>query len=93
MQSSLDFHANYIGSKYDRARRNSRVNQSALKMLTSRIEDRIEEIKQSPSMEGCGKETIITIILIIAVIAGLAYLIVHNWSSITGLIEPFFEWF
>ena len=24
---------------------------------------------------------------------GLAYLIVHHWKSITGMIEPFFEWF
>ena len=62
-------------------------------MLTSRIEDRIEEIKQSPSMEGCGKDTIMVIIVIVAVITALAYLIVHYWQSITSLIEPFFEWF
>ena len=33
------------------------------------------------------------IIIIVAVIAGLAFLIVHYWKSITGMIEPFFEWF
>jgi hypothetical protein len=73
---------------HHRRRRNA-LNQSAMQMITSRI----EEIKNSPSMEGCGKETIITIAVIIALIAGLAYLIVSHWKSITGLIEPFFEWF
>jgi uncharacterized membrane protein len=58
-------------------------------MLTSRI----EEIKHSPSLQGCGKDTIIAILIIIAVIGSLAYTIVHYWKSITGLIEPFFEWF
>jgi uncharacterized membrane protein YdjX (TVP38/TMEM64 family) len=33
------------------------------------------------------------IIIIVAVIAGLAFLIVHYRKSITGMIEPFFEWF
>jgi hypothetical protein len=45
-------------------RRNEAVNQSAIQMITTRI----EEIKHSPSMEGCGKETILIIIFIVAVI-------------------------
>jgi hypothetical protein len=44
-------------------------------------------------MEGCGKDTIVAIVFIVAVITGLAYLIVHHWKAITGMIEPFFEWF
>lgn len=70
-------------------RRNEEVNQS----IFQKIEDKIEDIKQSPSMEGCGKDTIIAIIFIVAVITGIAYLVVHHWQSITGMIEPFFEWF
>ncbi len=37
-------------------------------LMASRFEEKIEEIKQSPSMEGCGKDTIIIIILIVAVL-------------------------
>lgn len=65
------------------------MNRSAFELINSRI----EEIKHAPSLQGCGKDTIMAIILIIGVIGGLAYLIVHYWKSITGMIEPFFEWF
>lgn len=61
--------------------------------MASRIEDRIDEIKNSPSMEGFGKDTIVIILVIVAVLGGLAYLIVAYWKSITGSIVPFFEWF
>ena len=56
-------------------------------------------------MDGCGKDTIMAIIIIIAVIVrfltlklmiiqgGLAYLVIHYWPFITGLIQPFLEWF
>jgi uncharacterized membrane protein YdjX (TVP38/TMEM64 family) len=54
---------------------------------------RIEVIKRSPSLQGCGKDTIIAIMIIIAVIGSIAFTIVHHWKFITGLIEPFFEWF
>ena len=54
---------------------------------------RIEEIKRSPSLQGCGKDTIIAIMIIIAVIGSIAFTIVHHWKFITSLIEPFFEWF
>ncbi len=54
---SIDFHKK-------RVPKNDNVNQSAYKIIT----ERIEEIKHSPSMEGCGKETILIIIFIVAVI-------------------------
>ena len=44
-------------------------------------------------MEGCGKDTIIIIILMVLVLGALAYFIIQKWKSIAGMIEPMFEWF
>ncbi len=50
--------------RYRQNERNNIVNASAIDAIASRI----EELKHSPSMEGCGKDTIMIIIIIIAVI-------------------------
>ena len=60
---SIDFY-NQTGQDGKFRKRNEQMNQSALQIITTRI----EEIKHSPSMVGCGKETILIILVIIAVI-------------------------
>ena len=57
------------------------------------ITSRFEEIKNKPSLQGCGKDTILTIIAIVIVIAILTSLIIYYWNSITMMIEPFFDLF
>jgi len=42
-----------------------------MQLISSRIEERIDEIKNSPAMQGCGKDTIIAIIIIISVIVSV----------------------
>ena len=57
-----------------RRRRDDNVSRSALKLISSRIEEKIDEIKRAPSLQGCGKDTIIAIILIISVIVSIQLL-------------------
>lgn len=52
-------------------RRDDNVSRSALQLITSRIEEKIDEIKSAPSLQGCGMDTIIAIILIISVIVSI----------------------
>jgi uncharacterized membrane protein YdjX (TVP38/TMEM64 family) len=47
------------------------MSRSALQLITSRIEEKIDEIKSAPSLQGCGMDTIIAIILIISVIVSI----------------------
>ena len=54
-----------------RRRRDDDVSRSALQLITSRIEEKIDKIKSAPSLQGCGKDTIIAIILIISVIVSI----------------------
>ena len=66
-----DMEKEAAGPTTRRRRRDDQMSRSALQLISSRIEERIEEIKNSPSLQGCGKDTIIAIIIIISVIVSL----------------------
>ena len=57
------------------------------------IKKKVKAIKKDPKCRGCDKDTLIIILVIIGFFGGLGYLIAHNWKNITGMIQPFFEWF
>jgi len=71
--------------RYRQNERNNRVNASAIDAIASRI----EELKHSPSMEGCGKDTIMIIIIIIAVIVSSLIFEFLVWPSLfdSSLLE------